>query len=270
MSEPMSILGCPAAVPLIGNVPHASTRIPDDICATFAPSPDELAAEVLRVTDHFADGLFSGVTQLGGVIVRHDVSRLVVDPERFEDDAREVMAQRGQGVIYTHTSDGRRLRKQNPSPAERRGLLAAFYHPYHAALASHAGAMLDRFGRCLILDCHSFPQRPLPCELDQAPDRPDICLGTDPYHTSDELVTPIEALCARHGLAVARNAPFAGTYVPAVLYHTEPRLWSLMIEVNRHLYVDESTGRKLPAFAQTHAFVTEMIAAAADVLKHTR
>ena len=29
----------------------------------------------------------------------------MVDPERFEDDAREPMAARGQGVVYTRTSD---------------------------------------------------------------------------------------------------------------------------------------------------------------------
>lgn len=39
------------------------------------------------------------------------VSRLVVDPERFTDDAQEPMAAVGQGAVYTRTSDGSALRE---------------------------------------------------------------------------------------------------------------------------------------------------------------
>jgi N-formylglutamate deformylase len=46
------------------------------------------------------------------------VSRLVVDPERFTDDAREPMARKGMGVIYTRTASGEPLRRP-PSDDER-------------------------------------------------------------------------------------------------------------------------------------------------------
>lgn len=51
------------------------------------------------MTDHLTDVLFAvpGVTS-----VRFPVSRLVLDPERFESDDREVMATKGMGVVYTH------------------------------------------------------------------------------------------------------------------------------------------------------------------------
>lgn len=110
------------------------------------------------------------------------VSRLVVDPERFSDDHREPMAAKGMGVIYTRTSDGRPLRKAL-SDHERADLLATYYRPHHGALTADLESALAAKGRCLIVDCHSFSSRPLPHEPDQSPDRPEICIGTDEYHT---------------------------------------------------------------------------------------
>ena len=46
---------------------------------------------------------------------------------------------------------------------------------------------------CLIIDGHSFPALPLPYELNQTAFRPDFCLGTDDFHTPEELVTKIES-----------------------------------------------------------------------------
>ncbi len=59
------------------------------------------------------------------------VSRLVVDPERFEKDDEEPMAARGMGVVYELTSHGQPLRVfPSSSAAEERGkLLERFYRP---------------------------------------------------------------------------------------------------------------------------------------------
>ena len=40
-----------------------------------------------------------------------------------------------------------------------------------------------------------------------------------------------------------------------------------MIEVNRRLYLDESTGKKLPTFAHTRTLAAEMITAAVGLLR---
>ena len=53
------------------------------------------------MTDHFTDELFAGSSGTARVV--YPVSRLVVDPERFVDDAQETMVSRGMGVIYTKT-----------------------------------------------------------------------------------------------------------------------------------------------------------------------
>lgn len=120
-------------------------------------------------------------------MIRVSVSRLVVDVERFVDDADEPMAARGMGVIYTRTADGSPLRR-DLSAQERQALLDRWYWPHHQRLEQAVDQTLAEHGRCLVIDSHSFPASPLPYEPDQSPDRSEICLGSDEYHTPAELL----------------------------------------------------------------------------------
>jgi N-formylglutamate amidohydrolase len=165
-------------IPLVVHVPHSSVIIPPAIRQTLCLSDHELQRELLCMTDWYTDRLLDPVLELGGTLFVNRVSRLVVDPERFPDDSQEVMATKGMGAVYTHTADGRALRHR-VSPEERSRLLDTYFHPYAQAFAELVSQMLDRHGRCVILDGHSFPSVPLPYELDQRSERLDICLGTD-------------------------------------------------------------------------------------------
>lgn len=127
-------------------------------------------------------------------------------------------------------------------------------------------AALAARGRCLVVDCHSFASRALPYELDQSPDRPDVCLGTDAFHTPPALVDDARRRFEERGFTVAIDRPFAGALVPMSHYRRERRVLALMVEVNRGLYVDETSGERLPAFddvrARLHAVLRGVIAAA--------
>jgi N-formylglutamate amidohydrolase len=94
-------------------------------------------------------------------------------------------------------------------------------------------------GRALIIDGHSFPSRPLPVDLDQCPTRPDICIGTDSFHTPPHLVNALVDACAEFGWSVAVNRPSAGTLVPTRYWGRDERVASVMIEVNRRLYLKD-------------------------------
>ena len=228
------------------HVPHASTAIPSDLRPRFLLPEALLDRELLRMTDRWTDDLFS-IPPSEATTIRFPVSRLVVDPERFVDDSLEPMAARGMGVIYTRTADGLPLRSE-PAPEERDALITRFYRPHHEALAAAVQSAVGEHGRCLIVDCHSFPSVALPCDLDQSPGRPDICIGTDSFHTPDRLASEAVDLFAGVGLSVAVNRPYAGSLVPLADYGRKREVSSIMIEVNRRLYMDEASGGKLAAF----------------------
>lgn len=228
------------------HVPHSSRVVPSDVAADLLITPAELERELLVMTDRYTDELFA-LPPDAATTVTFPVSRLVVDPERFTDDDREPMAQKGMGVVYTRTSDGRPLRRA-PSPDEHARLVARFYEPHHAALTSAVAAALEAHASCLVLDAHSFPARPLPYEDDQTSDRPEICIGTDAHHTPPWLRDGVVAAFERAGFRVAVDRPFAGALVPMAYYARDSRVNAIMVEVNRGLYMDEETGARLAQF----------------------
>lgn len=231
---------------VVVHVPHASLEVPDDVAATFVAGPEVLAHELLVMTDRYTDELFA-LPSSAATTVTFRASRLVVDPERFADDTLEPMAQKGMGVVYTRTSTGQPLRR-TLSPDERGRLLARFYEPHHAELTTAVESALAAHGKCLVLDGHSFPTHALPYENDQAPDRPDICIGTDESHTPGWLRDVAVRAFEKAGWSVAVDRPFAGALVPMRFYRRDARVGALMVEVRRGLYMDERTGAKRPRF----------------------
>jgi len=169
---------------VILHVPHSSAEVPADVRPQFLLEDDDLARELRLMTDWHTDELFA-LPPDEAVTLRFPLSRLVVDPERFEDPETERMEAVGMGAVYTRTSQGAPLRDEAQAAREREALLARYYRPHHAALEAATAAALAAHGRCLIVDCHSFPSRPLPYEFRSSPDRwrvihrPAVCLGTD-------------------------------------------------------------------------------------------
>lgn len=243
--------------PVIIHVPHASVIVPEDVRPTFCIDDATLAAELLRMTDRFTDELFQCPADQA-LTQRYAVSRLVVDPERFESDDLEPMASKGMGAVYTRLSDGRPLR-QSLSAEARQQLLDRFYRPHHARLEQAVHASINVHQRALIIDAHSFASRPLPHEPDRSPDRPEICIGTDPFHTPDRLRDSAVEAFEHLGFTVEVNRPFGGSIVPTAFYGRDPRVSSVMIEVRRDLYMDEQSGERNANFSRLRDAVTDVL-----------
>ena len=239
--------------PLIVHVPHASTRIPGEVRAEIRLDDAELDAELIRLTDWHTDDLFGQLSDDGATLFVNRLSRLVFDPERFLDDALEPAAARGQGVVYRRGSLGQPIRELTAE--QRADRVEQLYRPYHAAFDGLVEELLATFGRCRIIDAHSFPSRPLASELDQAPDRPDICIGTDARHTPEELARALEASFMAEGFRVKRDSPFSGAFVPERRHGRDARVTSVMIEVRRGLYVDESSAERRADYPQLRAAI---------------
>jgi N-formylglutamate deformylase len=243
------------------HIPHSSRLIPTEERRTIPLDDAALDNELLRMTDAYTDELFP-ITPVEAGRAIFPLSRLVCDVERFPSDENEPMAARGMGVSYTHTSVGEVLRVR-PNTADHKSLLDRWYWPHHATLESMVNDVTARSGVCLIVDCHSFPSVALPYELDQTSHRADICVGTDPFHTSPLIRNAIVRAAKEEGYSVALDAPFAGALVPLASYRKDKRIMSVMVEVNRRVYMDEHSGSKTQNFEKVRAALGRLIVTAA-------
>lgn len=233
---------------VIFHVPHDSTQIPDEVRHQFVLDDAALAEELIKMTDHLTQELFTDQIPQAQVI-RAPVSRLVVDVERFTDDQSEPMSGRGMGVVYMQNADRGPLRGPISS-AVRRSLIDKYYRPHHESLTRATQHILGTFGRVLLVDAHSFASRALPYELDQGADRPEICIGTDSFHTPKALEAALVRAFTENHFTVKVNSPFAGALVPMSFYGKDRNVSAAMIEVRRDLYLDESSGKRNAGFSR--------------------
>lgn len=237
------------------HIPHASKIIPKEYLGAFYISGEELSRELLLMTDHFTDELFAPQIE-GFDCLQFPVSRLLVDPERFESDKVEIMSAVGMGCIYERTHDGRSLKSAHQIREE---LLTKFYRPHHLEFQSKVSSILDENDTCLIVDCHSFPKLPLPYELHQEPTRAEVCIGTDEYHTPTWLIEFMIENFQSFGFSVAIDKPFAGSIVPSAYWRNTKAVCSVMIEIRRDLYMNEQVGNKSKNFERIQTSINKIL-----------
>ena len=86
----------------------------------------------------------------------------------------------------------------------------------------------------------------------------ELLLLTD-WHTDDlygnDQDTASVAYFAAHGHTLAIDRPYRGTLVPTPWYGTDPRVRSIMLEVNRKLYLEPGSSDRSAGYARTRELV---------------
>lgn len=238
---------------LILHIPHSSGNIPDK--SGYVVSDDELTKEVLLLTDWHTADLFSF---RNGVPVIANFNRIFCDVERFADDEHEVMSKVGMGLTYTNCDDGRELRKVSPDLKTK--ILSEYYYPHHQQLTSNVKDHLSLYNQAIIIDCHSFSSKPFKRDLSQGVPRPDFCVGTDDFHTPRALYKLAAVALKMLGYTVQVNIPYSGSIVPMLYYKQDRRVASVMIEVNRDLYMIPGTNEKSEGYDKVKSDINKLLA----------
>ena len=226
---------------ILCNIPHSGTRIPEWASGDILISEQDLNKLLEFMTDVDVDKLWSFVPEENKVVA--EISRLILDTERFREDKDEPMTKRGMGLYYTHTPEGTVFRRKTPESYTK---CLHLYDAYHAGFQDSVARRLNAFGSCVILDCHSFHDGMTYTGFDPA-DFPDVCLGINGAMSPEaELVADTFRTA---GYSVKINEPFSGSLVPLV-YLNDPRVVSVMIELNRRVY-QEHAFRKMQVLCQT-------------------
>ena len=188
-----------------------------------------------------------------------------LDPSMFADDlppwvnTTSARVGAGLGTIARVVASGEAIyrRKLRFAEAERR--VESCWVPYHAALAGLIAATRERFGVCLLVDCHSMPAN------GAAPGggrgAPDVVLG-DAHGTAcaPAVTHRIEQVLTGFGYSVRRNDPYAGGYVTRHYGRPRDRVHAIQIEVARGLYMDKSRFERSHSFALLQSRLSALVA----------
>lgn len=226
---------------LILHIPHSSINIP--IKDGFIVDENIIQSELNKLTDWFTDELFDSPND---IIIKADFSRIFCDPERFIDDKVEVMSKHGMGVLYDRTDSGVKMREVTFNMREY--IINNYYVPHHNKLTNSVQAQLDKVGSALIIDCHSFSNKPFIRDIDKKPNRPDINIGTDDFHTPSDILNRTVKHFENCGYSIGINWPYSGTIVPSMYYKKSIQVFSIMIEINRKLYLDSENHNKSKSY----------------------
>ncbi|MBU1706143.1 N-formylglutamate amidohydrolase [Patescibacteria group bacterium] len=236
---------------LVLHIPHSSTGIP--INDGYIASKGDVDKEILKLTDWYTDDLFQHAK---AIPVIAPFSRIFCDVERYPDDSDEVMAKVGMGMVYERLDSGKPLRVINETL--RQEIYNRFYKVHHRHLSSAIEEQLKDYGKCVIIDCHSFLNNPFKRDLDQKTPRPQIDIGTDNFHTSKKLCERSLKFFQSRWFSCELNRPYSGCMVPHE-YSTNKRVESIMIEVNRDLYLEKGTNTKSKDYDSTKKLLNEFL-----------
>ena len=233
---------------LIIHIPHSSSHIPFN--DGYVCDGESLENEIMLLTDWFTDDLFHSDKD---IMVVSDFSRVFCDVERFADDAEEPMAAFGMGAVYTHLDNGKPMRIV--SSRLRKHIMKEYYQRHHEKLTNAVASQIEIAGSALILDGHSFPDQPFRRDLDQADNRPDICIGTDEFHTPKELIDCSIDYFTGLGYSVSINSPYSGSLVPMRFFRKDKRVSSIMLEINRRLYLKGKGNQKSEGYGEMKGLI---------------
>lgn len=218
---------------ILFHVPHSSLKIPNKYWSICIKRRDYIKKQVLFLSDLLTDKLIP--FKCHKLIFKY--TRLFCDVEKFKDDTKEVMSKKGMGVIYTNDCDEKIA---IPNKKYKRKVIKSYYNRHHNKLDKIVTTALKKYDNCIIIDLHSFSDEMVKKLFNQQ-ENPDICIGTDSFYTSQNLIHFTVNHFKKYGFTVEINKPYAGTIVPNKYIHKRKKhLSSIMIEINKRIYLKNS------------------------------
>ena len=249
---------------IVIHTPHAGTILPIyfrvikhiDCVKINASCKKFILPYFKQLTDHYTDKLFGYVAQLPYNLkqdrfpfpkhiyqVSFSYSRLFCDVERLENDPLE---EKGLGIHYDFAKITKKPSYFWWSLTKNDAL--RLYNEHQKKLSS---IICPEVGMAvitsLILDCHSFSERDnVLCPNAHEFKDIDICLGFNEDETkpSDVFIESIKKFFTACGYKVAYNKPFSNSKTiqyDASQHLCKPNYHTIMIEVNKHCYMNEDT-----------------------------
>lgn len=247
-------------LPLLISTPHCSGHVPHWLFASMTETgedPESLRRRIFREGDPFTDEIFH--VPEAAITVNALASRFVADLNRARDEGGE------NGVIKLTDFERRPFFPSGyvVGPRERELRLSLYYDPFHRALEKALVGGDIRF----FIDGHSMTADGPALGPDQDEARPALCIGNfgdargesvggaptscppeQARRIRDFLADSLADVLRESGLpeGPALNTPFDGGHILRKYSSAPFAVPGVMIEINRALYLDETSLQPLP------------------------
>ncbi len=263
-------------IPLVCDSPHSGVIYPRDFDTS-------LPLAVLRSgEDTYVEELWQAIPAVGGSLLAANFPRTYIDPNRETDDIDQAMlaapwpgklrpsekTRLGHGLIWRRANRVA-MYQRKLAVAEVENRIRRFHQPYHAALNEQIEAAYRKFGGIWHLNLHSMPANSYELlEIETDKELADFVLGDHDGRTCDPaLIDTVDAFLSARGYRVARNDPFKGVALTARIGRPAENRHSLQIEINRKLYMNESTYERSPDFASLQESLSLLSAHLAEFVR---
>lgn len=230
---------------IVLHIPHASTQFPENSNHTFS----DLDGDEGLLVDYYTDELFSPKQETEHIqSMVFPYCRLYCDVERLINDPldKDGLGFHYDRFLWNSPRHVFPIRSFNTKEEAFR-----LYIEHHSSMSQK---LLGLRKGTLLIDCHSFSS--LPNLLCSNPPDIDICIGFNDDATCPNKVVigNIKQHFNSCGYKVAINTPFSNskTFEVPVEYH------SVMIEVNKRLYMYEETLEKSDGFERLKADIQSL------------
>jgi len=222
--------------PLVVDVPHAGTLLPEDIARSMT-----LAAREVPDTDWHVEKLWAFAREAGATLMVATHSRYVVDLNRDPSGAALYPGADNTELCPVRTFDNAPLYRDGaaPEPAAIAARRSTYFDPYHAALAAEIERVRLRHGHVVLVDGHSIRSE-VPRFF--AGRLPDLNLGTADGASCAPAVQAIAvgALAAARDFSGVVNGRFKGGYVTRNYGDPGRRVHAFQLEIAQRCYMDEA------------------------------
>jgi N-formylglutamate amidohydrolase len=260
--------------PIVVTSPHSGCDYPEAFLAA-----SRLSAHDLRQSeDMYVDALFAEAANFGATLISARYPRSFVDlnrganeidPDLVDDDLpvhREQSlprVQAGLGTIPRIVAEDAPIYDDKLSIEDIALRMREIYHPFHATLEHEVESLRVLHGTALLVDAHSMPSL---ATRNNAPRNRsaqiDIVLGTCHGRACSDRVTDfISQYFRRSGYTIALNRPYAGGYITNHFGRPHRASHAIQIEINRALYMNETSYEMTANFDSLKADLSGLVAA---------